>query len=477
MPDNPTSIYILSPERESQIWKDCIFVFDSSVLLSFYSMPVQTRQKIYDSLILPNINRFWIPGHARFEYLKNREKVIVKPITENYELLEKETIQQIEILVNQLSSKTNDLGRRIKNQEYHPHFDSTEVNAFAVYLETLKTEHEKFKNGVSTRISAAKKEINSLKKADDFLDFFGNFCIGRDFSFSEIYQISLEGKHRYEFSIPPGYEDQKDKEKIGTQIFGDLIIWKQILEYSDEIKKPILFICNDLKADWCHTQTAGGDKRIAAPREELIKEIKDHSGSDFWMYNLPQFLYHANKQWAGTINKTDIDALAKVISESAQGKPALELELLSTGTMRRNSGYSDKNPVHTDESGKSYRLIGGQNKPIIHWDLTWEMRLRIHNQSSYPAFNIKMEQGNEKWFPTLEHLPLINSLKPLDVLSLDAAYYEYIESASNEADELLKQRIPQGLNGLVILLSYQNEQRKLFEKRYKIENGSMKEVL
>lgn len=69
------------------------------------------------------------------------------------------------------------------------------------------------------------------------------------------------------------------------------------------------------------------------------------------MYNLPQFLYHANPQWSGTIQDKDIDALAKVISESGQGKPSLEVEIVSVGTMRRNAGYSDKNPIHTDESG------------------------------------------------------------------------------------------------------------------------------
>ena len=51
-------------------------------------------------------------------------------------------------------------------------------------------------------------------------------------------KVPVEGKHRYEFSIPPGYLDRNGK--IGTQIFGDLIIWKQMLDYAKKKKKDTL---------------------------------------------------------------------------------------------------------------------------------------------------------------------------------------------------------------------------------------------
>ena len=46
--------------------------------------------------------------------------------------------------------------------------------------------------------------------------------------------------------------------------------------------------------------------RILKPREELIKEIKDNSNVDFWMYNLPQFLYNANKYLKSEIKEDAI---------------------------------------------------------------------------------------------------------------------------------------------------------------------------
>lgn len=476
MSNNSISKYRLTSEKENLLWEDCIFIFDSSALLSFYSMPAQTRKKIYDSLVLPNIKRFWIPAHVRFEYLKNREKVITKPISENYAKLETETISEIEKLVDKLCSKTDELGKRIKNNQYHPHFDDLEVKVFSDHLKTLKTAHATFKAGVDVRINSAKKEIESLKDADDLLAVFDNFNVGREFLFNEIYQITLEGKHRYEFSIPPGYEDLKNKEKVGTQIFGDLIIWKQILEYSQESKKAIIFVCDDLKTDWCYIDNTRGDKRIQAPREELIKEIKDHSGSDFWMYNLPQFLYHANIHWEGSLIDADITALANVITEAEQVKPVLEVELIPTGSQRRNGGYSDKNPIETDELGRTFTLLGGQNKPIIHWDLTWEMQLIIHNQSSHPAFNLKIQQIDDKWFDVLDKLPKINNLAPLNIITLEAEFYDYIESVHTDADILLRNRIPKALEGLSFKITYQNEQKLAFEKIFRLENSILIEI-
>ena len=180
--------------------------------------------------------------------------------------------------------------------------------------------------------------------------------------------------------------------------------------------------------------------------------------------------------WDGTINDADIAALANVITETEQEKPSLVLELVPTGSSRINMGYSDKNPIHTDESGRSYTLVGGQNKPIVHWQVTWEMQLKIHNQSSYPAFNIKIEKANEKWFTKLDSLPPINNVVPLSILPLDAEYQSYIESVFTDADELLKSRIPDALTGLIIKVTYQNEQKKSFSKKFKLENGSLNEV-
>lgn len=99
------------------------------------------------------------------------------------------------------------------------------------------------------------------------------------------------------------------------------------------------------------------------------------------------------------------------------------------------------------------------------------MQLRIHNQSSYPAFNIKIVNLDEKWFSSIDSLSDIKNLVPLNILSLDAEYRSHIESVFTGADDLLKSRIPEALDGLIIKVTYENEQKKAFEKKINLKTG------
>ena len=95
-------------------------------------------------------------------------------------------------------------------------------------------------------IKKQEAEIKSLNDDDTLLTAFEeNIKVGPESSFSDVMEIVSEGELRYKFEIPPGYMDLKDK--IGTQIFGDLIIWKQILSHAKNINKNVitLFIITD----------------------------------------------------------------------------------------------------------------------------------------------------------------------------------------------------------------------------------------
>lgn len=309
-------LYELTNDREKRLWEDCIFIFDSSALLDFYFMPKATREAIYKDILVPHKNRFWIPAHVQYEYLKNRKKIIAKPITEKYKPLRTLVLDSIKTAVKDIETKIGDLKNHIKNKDTHPFFDDKEILAYEAQLKQFKTESDVFDKAIEGHMKAAEEDINKISDNDDVLSAFEkNLAVGREFTFDEIYQITLEGKHRYEHMIPPGYEDQKDKDKKGTQIFGDLIIWKQILEYSKTAGKPIVFICNDLKEDWCYQEKKSTEKRIASPREELIKELYDASKSEFWMYNLPQFLYHANTYLDAAIAVNAIQNISTLINQ------------------------------------------------------------------------------------------------------------------------------------------------------------------
>lgn len=62
-------------------------------------------------------------------------------------------------------------------------------------------------------------------------------------------QCVLDGEKRYESKTPPGYKDA-DKSNRHKFIFGDLLIWMDVIHFARNQQKNVLFVTNDVKEDW-----------------------------------------------------------------------------------------------------------------------------------------------------------------------------------------------------------------------------------
>lgn len=308
-------LYELSSEKERRLWEDCIFIFDSSALLDFYQIPKEAREIIYSDVFEKLNDRLWIPYHVQYEYMKNRQRVIKEPISKKYIPLQKKINDLLNIVKKDLLGKAKEIKNDTKKNNTHPNLKQEEIELFIEKIHTFSDTTNSFNEKILKEVKVKTTEISNIEQNDDVVKSLKKyFSIGKEFSFEEILKITKEGKHRYEFDIPPGYGDSRGKNrKKGTQIFGDLIIWKQILNYSIKAKKPIIFITNDITKDddWCY-QYKGN---ITAPREELVKEIKDYSGVEFWMYSLSQYLYKANKFIKSDINNKVIENISDHIAK------------------------------------------------------------------------------------------------------------------------------------------------------------------
>jgi hypothetical protein len=81
--------------------------------------------------------------------------------------------------------------------------------------------------------------------------------------------------------------------------YGDLIIWKQIIEKlqqdSGTSSKCLLFITDDNKEDWWWVVDSNGKKTIG-PRPELLQELKQEVNIQyFYMYTSERFMKFAEK--------------------------------------------------------------------------------------------------------------------------------------------------------------------------------------
>lgn len=276
--------YNLTESQEKEIWADAIFVFDTSALLNLYGYSEETRNDIFQSIFEKIRGRLLLPFNVYFEYNNNRQKSIYSPI-ELYEDLKK-NLKAISDNFQQIEDKT-------KSAEKHPFVDANIIQKFR---DELKNFTNTFKSDIKSKIETIK---NSDEKDDTKTLLDNYFKTGNPFTYSQIIEIIKEGEFRYRHSIPPGYKDEKDKD--GFQKFGDLIIWKQLLEFAKDNKGSVVLVIDDLKEDWWILNKTG---KPVKPRVELIDEVFEIAHVKFWMYTSSDFI-NASKKYIDSKIKDD----------------------------------------------------------------------------------------------------------------------------------------------------------------------------
>lgn len=316
MPLTLSELIIIDDEKHERLWNNAILIFDTSSLLEFYFYSETTQRKIINEIFAKLAKRLWIPSHVDYEFKKNRKKVITKPVN-SYKGLETEVAGMLKHQ-NNLIKAISELKSKTQKDDKHPFVDQSLFSSLDSVVEVQEKELKKFSEELKDVIGAKVLEIEAIENNDPVLVALGtHFEIGQGFRFDEILEIVKEGKLRYEFKIPPGYEDYTGKEpKEGIQIFGDLIIWKEILTYAKSVKKPIVLISNELKPDWCYRVEK--QHYIERPKEDLIREIYDFAGVEFWMYSNLQLLYYAKEYLKSEIAEEEIAEVAEVSEKSAK---------------------------------------------------------------------------------------------------------------------------------------------------------------
>lgn len=142
--------------------------------------------------------------------------------------------------------------------------------------------------------------------------------IGKRFKIQEEINLIKEGEIRYKYKIPPGY---KDCEKPDISKFGDLFVWKEILEFSKEQQhKTIFFITNDLKEDWWQLDK---NNKILKINPLLKREFDENCGDksiEFFslddFYKFASQLYNLNNyQVFINLNRDDENYIERVVDK------------------------------------------------------------------------------------------------------------------------------------------------------------------
>lgn len=315
--------YLPTDDEFKDLWEHGLFVLDTNVLLDIFRYSTETVDALINTII--NLKkRVWIPYRVSLEYHKNLNDVISSQIN-SYN----KTIETLEEFKKLLDSKRS-----------HPFLDNKLHEEIRVFCEKFDSELSKKKSEVESLITE-----NPIKeRISDLLDD----KVGDCFESSKLDEICAEGAKRYSEKLPPGYLDCK---KPGIDMYGDLIIWHEIMQKAKKEDKNIVLVTGDVKEDWFLKHSG----KTIGPRPELIHEFRTQTNKLFYAYPTNQFLEYSNKYLESKIDKQVIEEVKKVIvTEKNKNQASSSIEEIdlfpSFKFIHHNSGEIGKNMNNQNQS-------------------------------------------------------------------------------------------------------------------------------
>ncbi|TDW95939.1 PIN-like domain-containing protein [Dinghuibacter silviterrae] len=324
MRDKFSEYYKIDENTIKEHWQQDIFSFDANVLLNLYRYSPKTRNAFFN--LLEKIkDRIWISYQAAYEYQKNRLIVINA---------QKEAYKDIR---DTLEKKKGEIEAKLNSFKKHPYLPAGEL-----------------KHQIESAFHSIQKDLDKLERnhpdyltEDPILDKLTTLLdskVGDDFTKENLEKVYKEGRKRYEENVPPGYMDFRNKKNEPEKsLFGDLLVWKQIIEKAKTVHHSIILITDDLKEDWWYKFKG----KTISPRPELIKEFQDITGKRINIYQADVFF-----EMAGKNLKQDTDSDA--IREMRKARLADELEISVDENQEETSFEKAINAVVEEKTDKAY---------------------------------------------------------------------------------------------------------------------------
>jgi len=261
--------YKPTPEEIDDFWANAIFSFDANILLNLYRYTNDTCNEVLETLkYLSEQKRLWITYQAAFEYQKNRLTVISTAKSAYRNLIEK------------LAEKNKEIVEELNKFKKHQ----------TLNIEGIKEEFAGTFKKATDDLTRLEEDHPNLLEDDPIFDALTRIlegCIGDTMSEDELNLIYKEGKSRYEKKIPPGYKDLVDKKNEPERsLYGDLIIWKELIKYIKTTPSKLIFVTDDLKEDWWHIVNG----RTINSKPELAREFFAETKNEIIIYKPEQFL-------------------------------------------------------------------------------------------------------------------------------------------------------------------------------------------
>ncbi|MGY4721490.1 PIN domain-containing protein [Naumannella huperziae] len=340
--------YPLDGQEIDSLWNDGAIVLDTNTLLNFFRYTRNTRDEFLH--VLEQLREsLWLPYQVGLEFQRRRLDVISN------------TGDAFSRVKESVDAAKNTIQKTLNEYKHHPSLNRGELTdrlndlfiTFTTILDTQARAHEEWISGDGDPDKVFIR-ISDLYVAR----------IGERFSDKDLEDIADDGKKRYENKVPPGY---KDAGKSNGNEYGDLIIWKEILQYGAASKRPLIFVTDDAKEDWWRIdrgKTQGG-------RPELIDEYWEASGQRIHFYEPLQFLKYAKERTQSPVSNESLDEVKEV--SSGNERPLRVLQERYDVLVRQQ--------LHMANSGRRRRRADSEGPALLtQLDIIAHEQLRLERE-------------------------------------------------------------------------------------------------
>lgn len=308
------------------MWNEGLIVLDTNALLNLFRYTESTRAEFL-TVLQAIAEQLWIPHQIALEFQRRRLDVIDDQ-SKAYDDLDKA-----------IEAGKNGVGKALQGFRHHPLLNKSAITDILDQGMQL----------VSEAVAKSRKEYKSRVVASDeneavfdAISALYTLRVGLPFDAETLDALYAEGAIRYESKLPPGYAD---KSKPEPDRYGDLVLWRQLLDYIGAEKRPVLFVTDDGKEDWWR-QAKG---KTYGPRVELVDEFYEVSGERVHFYAPERFLEFAKKKLSIAVSENSL----MEVEEVSRHRPRRDVNALFA---QRSRLQSERNEL---QKTLAYRSHGG----------------------------------------------------------------------------------------------------------------------
>lgn len=214
---------------------DTHIYFDTSFLVWLTGVSSDGREELLSWLHALGRSRIHIPVWAAHEYFRHHVTGLIS--------------NQLQEVAGNLRTAANDSYAALR-----PYLD-TPVRGEHRSLAEIHTNVRKTLIDVKRLAGFASKWSTEHYQShvNDVFKMINDYGVQSGSVFDNLHDIEILEKSRYTGRIPPGFKDKKKKERdgVGSNSFGDLEFWREILRHSKDVRaKSVIILSNDRKNDW-----------------------------------------------------------------------------------------------------------------------------------------------------------------------------------------------------------------------------------